>query len=308
MGDAVRVRAVRMVFDDVLALDAVDLDVAGGRVHGVLGPNGAGKTTLLGLLLGLLAPRSGSVEVLGVPVVRGAVLPAGVAGFLDAPGLYPGLTARANLMAVARLAGAGGAAGSRVADALSRVGLAEVADDRVRGFSLGMRQRLGLAGALVTEPRLVILDEPANGLDPQGRRLVQAVLEDLAADGAAVVVSSHRMDDLADWCDEATVLAAGRAVFSGPLAKLAAECGPLEHRVVVAEPQRARAIAETLPGLTVLPSPRTAPDTVVVRGETAAIEEFAAAVVGAGAGLRSLAPVVSPLEAAFVRLTGGEEA
>ena len=133
-----------------IALDGVDLDVAQGQVHGLVGPNGAGKTTLLGLLLGLAVADSGRLEILGTPVGRTLAVPEGVAGFVDGPGLYPSLTARQNLAALAALRGhdAGGTAG--VDDALEQVGLTDVADDRVRGFSLGMRQRLGLAAALLT--------------------------------------------------------------------------------------------------------------------------------------------------------------
>ena len=164
---AVRARGVSKSFGDVVALDGVDLDIAEGQVHGLVGPNGAGKTTLLGLLLGLAKADGGDLEILGSPVRRTLALPDGVAGFVDGPGLYPSLTARQNLDAQARLRGDGS---DGIADALEQVGLTDVADDRIRGFSLGMRQRLGLAAALLTRPRLLVLDEPANGLDPAGTR------------------------------------------------------------------------------------------------------------------------------------------
>src|SRR5689334_1069100 len=144
---AVRARGISKCFGEVVALDNVDLDVTEGQVHGLVGPNGAGKTTLLGLLLGLAVPDRGTLEMLGARVGRTLALPDGVAGFVDGPGLYPSLTSRQNLAALAALRG-DDARG--VDDALSQVGLADVADDRVRGFSLGMRQRLGLAAALLT--------------------------------------------------------------------------------------------------------------------------------------------------------------
>src|SRR3954468_11350378 len=174
---AVRGRGIRKSFGNVLALDGVDLDVAPGQVHGLVGPNGAGKTTLLGLLLGLAVADSGTLEVLGARLGRALAAPAGVAGFVDGPGLYPSLTARQNLAALAKLGG------HTVGDVLDEVGLADVADDRVRGFSLGMRQRLGLAAALLTEPRLLVLDEPANGLDPAGKGEVHRVLDRLPGGG-----------------------------------------------------------------------------------------------------------------------------
>src|ERR1700750_2266636 len=179
---AVRARGITKCCDEVVARDGVDLAVAEGQIHGLVGPNGAGKTTLLGMLLGLTEADAGDLEILGSPVSRRRGLPDGVAGFVDGPGLYPSLSARQNLAALARLRGDGS---DGIAGALDQVALTEVADDRVRGFSLGMRQRLGLAAALLTRPRLLVLDEPANGLDPAGSRHVQRVLTRVRAQGAA---------------------------------------------------------------------------------------------------------------------------
>jgi ABC-2 type transport system ATP-binding protein len=292
---AVRGRGIQKTFGDVVALDGVDLDVASGQVHGLVGPNGAGKTTLLGLLLGLAVPDGGRLEILGMPVGRTLAVPDGVAGFVDGPGLYPSLTARQNLSALAALRGTGG-----VDDALEQVGLTDVADDRVRGFSLGMRQRLGLAAALLTTPRLLVLDEPANGLDPAGKRHVHRVITGLAAGGTAVVLSSHRMDDLAALCSEVTVLATGRVVFSGPVSKLAADSGDLDYRLLTSDPAAAHRVAADTPGLRVEP-----PDggTLVVRGPVPVVEELVVRLVRAEVAVRELTPVVAPLEAAFLALT-----
>src|SRR5262245_23425080 len=210
---AVRARGITKRFGDVVALDEVDLDVAAGQVHGLVGPNGAGKTTLLGLMLGLALADAGRLEILGTPVGRTLAVPDGVAGFVDGPGLYPSLTARQNLAALAALRGQDDGRAAAVDEALEQVGLTDVADDRLRGFSLGMRQRLGLAAALLTTPRLLVLDEPANGLDPAGKYHVHRVITKLAEDGVAIVLSSHRMDDLAALCSEVTVLNTGRVVF-----------------------------------------------------------------------------------------------
>src|SRR5262249_8889023 len=190
-------------FGEVVALDGVDLDIAEGEVHGLVGPNGAGKTTLLGLLLGLAQADDGELEILGSPVRRTLELPDGVAGFVDGPGLYPALWAGQNLAALARLRGDGT---DGIADALDQVGLTDLADDRVRGFSLGMRQRLGLAAALLTRPRLLVLDEPANGLDPAGTRHVHRVLTRLAAHGTAVALSRHPTDELAAFSGGVSLL------------------------------------------------------------------------------------------------------
>jgi len=305
---AVRARGIGKSFDEVVALDGVDLDVVEGEVHGLVGPNGAGKTTLLGLLLGLAVPDHGTLEILGYPLRRALAIPDGVAGFVDGPGLYPSLTARQNLAALAALRGDRTA---RIDEALAHVGLTDVADDRVRGFSLGMRQRLGLAAALLTRPRLLVLDEPANGLDPAGTRHVHRVLTTLAAQGTAVILSSHRMDDLAALCSDVTILATGRVVFSGPLSKLAAETAELDYRLRTSDPDTARRIADATDEIRLLPADelrqRRDPDALLVRASGPAMDELVARLVGWGVAVRELAPVVAPLEAAFLALTGSSD-
>jgi ABC-2 type transport system ATP-binding protein len=301
---AVRARGISKSFGEVVALDGVDLEIAAGRVHGLVGPNGAGKTTLLGMLLGLTESDDGELEILGSPVSRRRALPDGVAGFVDGPGLYPSLTARQNLAALARLRGDGT---DGIGDALSEVGLTAVIDDRVRGFSLGMRQRLGLAAALLTKPRLLVLDEPANGLDPAGTRHVHRVLTRLATQGTAVALSSHRMDDLAALCSEVTILATGRVVFSGPISELAADSDELDYRLRTSDPATAGQVAAETPDLRVLEDDellrRHDAEALLVRGAAPALDDLVARLVGAGIGVRELAPVVAPLEAAFLALT-----
>jgi ABC-2 type transport system ATP-binding protein len=298
---AVRARGITKCFGDVVALDGIDLDVAPGQIHGLVGPNGAGKTTLLGLLLGLAVADEGRLEILGTPVGKALSVPGGVAGFVDGPGLYPSLTARQNLAALATLRG-GDRRSGKIDDVLDEVGLTEVADDRVRGFSLGMRQRLGLAAALLTEPRLLVLDEPANGLDPAGKKHVHGVLGRLAAGGTAVVLSSHRMDDLEALCAEVTILATGRVVFTGPLAKLSAENGELAYRLRTSDPAAARRVIADTRGIKLVESPRDA-EGVVVRALVPALDELVLRLGRDGVAVRELAPVVSPLEAAFLALT-----
>ncbi|MEU6774988.1 ABC transporter ATP-binding protein [Streptomyces sp. NPDC046759] len=301
---AVRARGITKCFGDVVGLDGIDLDVAQGQIHGLVGPNGAGKTTLLGLLLGLAVADSGRLEILGTPVGRTFAAPGGVAGFVDGPGLYPSLTARQNLAALAALRGHDARAAG-IDDVLDQVGLTDVADDRTRGFSLGMRQRLGLAAALLTSPRLLVLDEPSNGLDPAGKKHVHGVLARLAAQGTAVVLSSHRMDDLEALCSEVTILATGRVVFSGPLSKLAAENRALDYRLVTSDTQAARRLAADAPGVHVVDDAivRHGDEVLVVRALAPALDELVVRLVHAGLALRELAPVVSPLEAAFLNLT-----
>jgi ABC-2 type transport system ATP-binding protein len=233
-------------------------------------------------------------------------VPDGVTGFVDGPGLYPALTARGNLAALAGLRGPG-APTAGIDDVLEQVGLSDVADDKVRSFSLGMRQRLGLAAALLTKPQLLVLDEPSNGLDPAGKKHVHGVLTQLAADGATVVVSSHRMDDLEALCSEVTILVTGRVVFSGPLGKLSTEDHELDYRLVTSDPDAARELIFAGRGVRLVEEPeagmRLDAGVLVVRAQTPALDELVARLVTAGIAVRELAPVVSPLEAAFLALT-----
>jgi ABC-2 type transport system ATP-binding protein len=300
---AIRARGITKRFGDVVALDGIDLDVAAGQIHGLVGPNGAGKTTLLGLLLGLAVADRGRLEILGTQVGRALAAPDGVAGFVDGPGLYPSLTARQNLAALAALRGRD-ARTAGIDEVLDQVGLTDVADDRANGFSLGMRQRLGLAAALLTKPRLLVLDEPSNGLDPAGKKQVHGVLTRLAAQGTSVVLSSHRMDDVEALCSEVTILATGRAVFSGPLSKLAAENRELDYRVLTSDQPAARRLADDTAGIGVVDDAAG----LVVRARVPALDELVVRLVHAGIAVRELAPVVSPLEAAFLALTEQPEA
>ena len=305
---AVRARQLTKLFDDVVALDGVDLDVAPGQIHGIVGPNGAGKTTLLGILLGLAFADGGSLEILGATIRRGHVVPDGVTGFVDGPGLYPALTARGNLAALAGLRGPG-APTAGMDDVLEQVGLADVADDKVRGFSLGMRQRLGLAAALLTKPRLLVLDEPANGLDPAGKRHVHRTLTRLAAGGATVILSSHRMDDLAELCSEVTIITTGRVAFSGPLDKLAGENRELDYRLLTSDNDAARRVAAETSGITVVDDAEGVPnrEVLVVRALVSDLDELVPRLVRADIAVRELTPMISPLESAFLALTEQQE-
>jgi ABC-2 type transport system ATP-binding protein len=303
---SVRARGITKYFGEVVALDSVDLDVAPGQIHGLVGPNGAGKTTLLGLLLGLAVPDRGELEILGTPVGRALAVPEGVAGFVDGPGLYPSMTAKQNLAALAQLRGDGT---MNLDDAIDQVGLTDVADDRVRGFSLGMRQRLGLAAALLTRPRLLILDEPSNGLDPAGKKHVYGVLTRLAANGTAVMLSSHRMDDVEALCSEVTILSTGRVAFSGPISKLASEDSELDYRVLTSNPAAARRLARETQGIRLRDqgAVQEGVELLVISAAVPALDEFVKRLVSDDIAVRELAPVVSPLEAAFIALTEQQE-
>ena len=307
---AVRARGITKRFGDVIALDGIDLDVPRGRIHGVVGPNGAGKTTMLGLFLSLAVADSGSLEILGAPIGRALAGPDGVAGFVDGPGLYPSLTARRNLAALAALRGRD-ARTAGIDEVLNEVGLTDVADDRVRGFSLGMRQRLGLAAALLTDPQLLVLDEPVNGLDPAGKNHVHHVLARLAADGTTVVLSSHRMDDVEALCSEVTIVNRGRVTFTGPVDKLRAESGEVAYWLVTTDSAAAREAALATPDVHLadglVTGQRANGGALVVRAGVAALDEVVTRLVHAGIAVRELAPVISPLESAFLALTDQPE-
>jgi ABC-2 type transport system ATP-binding protein len=196
-----------------VALDGLDLLVPEGGVFGFLGPNGSGKTTTIRCLLGLVRPTDGHAWVMGVSVSDGLSQVIGQIGsIVETPALFPTLTGRRNLALLGRLDGHGPRA---VAAALERVGLAERADDLVKTYSLGMRQRLGLAAALLKDPALLILDEPANGLDPAGIREIRLLLRALADEGRTVLVSSHQLAEVQLTCDSVAIVARGRTVAAG---------------------------------------------------------------------------------------------
>jgi len=198
-------------------VDRLDLSLPAGVVAGFVGPNGAGKSTTLRMLLGLVRPTSGSGRVLGAPLDRPQDYLPKVGALIEAPAFYPGLSGRANLRVLATLAGT---PAPRVEEVLERVGLAARADDPYQAYSLGMKQRLGIAAALLTEPQLLVLDEPTNGLDPQGIRDMRGLLRSLAEDGPTVLVSSHLLGEVQAACDWLVMVEAGRLVHSGPTAEL----------------------------------------------------------------------------------------
>ena len=220
---AAAVRGVRKVFGKTVAVDGIDLEVPSGAVLGMLGPNGSGKTTLIRMLLGLTRPTEGSAELLGHPVPDATeqALPH-VGALVEGPGFHPFLSGRENLRRVAATEPllASAQIGDAVGTALERVGLSDAADRRFRGYSLGMKQRLGLAAALLVPRKLVVLDEPTNGLDPAGTRDVRRIVAELHAGGATVLVSSHLLAEVEATCTHVAVLQTGTLVAAGELSVL----------------------------------------------------------------------------------------
>ncbi|QUH00253.1 ABC transporter ATP-binding protein [Saccharopolyspora erythraea] len=222
-GFAARTAGLRKTYGETVAVAGVDLTVPRGAVVGVLGPNGSGKTTTIRMLLGLTRPTAGTVEVLGHPVPDGAahVLP-GVGALVEGPGFHPFLSGRENLMRCAAMepALANGRLRDAVADALERVGLTAAAHRRYKGYSLGMKQRLGLAAALLVPRELVVLDEPTNGLDPAGTREIRRIIAGLHSVGTTVVVSSHLLSEVEATCTHVAVMNRGSLVAQGDLGEL----------------------------------------------------------------------------------------
>jgi ABC-2 type transport system ATP-binding protein len=285
-------------FERTTALDRVELTLAPGEVRGVLGPNGAGKTTLLRILLGLIRPDAGAVELLGRPLDRlGPDALEGVGGFVEEPCFYPYLSGRANLSLLARLDG--GAGTDAIDQALDRVGLEQHAEHRVGGYSTGMRQRLGIAAALVRTPRLLLLDEPTSGLDPAGTRALTALVRELAADGVAVLLSSHQIGELERVCDSYTVMRTGTVVWSGTAGDLAAQAPASAYALATGDDARAFTLAAERSGIHVKRSARA----LIVAGASAAIDALVLALGDERVVIRRLELLVSPLESMFFALT-----
>jgi ABC-2 type transport system ATP-binding protein len=289
-------------YGEVVAVDHVDLTVAEGDVYGYLGPNGAGKTTSLRMLLGLIRPDGGHARLFGRdPLTDGARALEGVAGFVEAPRFYPYLSGRRNLELVAALDG--GDAASRIDAALDTVDLLPRAKDRVGGYSHGMRQRLGIAGALLRDPRLLILDEPATGLDPAGMRDMRRLVRDLAGQGITVLLSSHLMTEVEELCDRVAIVRSGRVVYEGSLPELiAGTAGRYELRTT--DDARAQQVARSEPGVDGVE--RTERGLRLVAGEEVAAR-LSIALAEAGVGIVALVPQTASLEELFFRLTEGED-
>jgi ABC-2 type transport system ATP-binding protein len=290
-----------------LAVDHVDLRVPRGAVYGFLGPNGSGKTTTIRMLLGLAFPTSGSAELLGVPMPDGATrVLSRVGALVEGPAFYPYLSGWDNL---ARFDAADGTttaatAKARIGEAMERVGLTAAARKRFRNYSLGMKQRLAIAAALLTPRDLIILDEPTNGLDPQGTREVRALIRQIAADGITVFVSSHLLAEVEQVSSHVGVMRLGKLVFQGELAELRRTAAP---RVAVRTADIAAA-ADVFAKLgladTVIASAALGDELITAEAGATPPEKITAELVHAGVGVRALTVEAPSLEDLFVGLTG----
>jgi ABC-2 type transport system ATP-binding protein len=298
VGTALEFSGLTKRFGTTVAVDDLTASISEGRVTGFLGPNGAGKTTALRVLLGLVAPTSGTATVGGRRYAELTDPARKVGTLLEATGFHPSRKARDHLRV---LATAAGVPQVEVDRALDFVGLSTAADRAVGGYSMGMRQRLGLAAALLGDPPVLVLDEPANGLDPEGIRWLRALLRGLAAEGRTVLVSSHVLAEVEQTADDVLVLAAGRLVATGSLETLRSEAGGGGTEVRSPDAERLAGLLRG-EGMGVTPA---GDGVLVVDGPAARIGEVAA---GAGVVLHGLTERRTGLEDLFFRLTGAPPA
>ena len=294
----VEVRGLVKRYGDLAAVDGVDLTVETGDVFGYLGPNGAGKTTSLRMMLGLIRPTAGSVRLFGRDPQLGVAALEGVAGFVEAPRFYPYLSGRVNLDLLAALDGDD--ARSRIDEVLDVVELRDRAKDRVGGYSHGMRQRLGIAAALLRAPRLLLLDEPATGLDPAGMRDMRELIRRLASSGMTVVLSSHLLAEVEEVCNRVAIVRRGRVVYEGSLEELRRTAGAA-YRLRTTDDARAHAVASAQAGISDVAS-QDGGLIFHADGERA-VAELSLALIEARALVIEMAPRHATLEDLFFQLT-----
>jgi ABC-2 type transport system ATP-binding protein len=293
----VEVRGLVKRYGELTAVDHVDLLVNHGDVYGYLGPNGAGKTTSLRMMLGLIRPTAGTVRVFGRdPTVTVHALER-VAGFVEAPTFYPYLNGRRNLELLA--AYDGHAANQRIDRSLELVDLAHRAGDRVGGYSHGMRQRLGIAAALLRDPELLLLDEPTTGLDPGGMRDMRELVRRLAGEGITIMLSSHLLTEVEEVCNRVAIVRSGKIVYEGEIAELKS-ARAMTYTLSTTDDQRALAVTRAQPGISDV---RLHEGRLTFGAEEPAVAELSQALVEAGALIQSLTPQRASLEELFFSLT-----
>jgi ABC-2 type transport system ATP-binding protein len=287
-------------FGERRAVDSADIELPAGIVAGFVGPNGAGKTTMIQLLLGLLRPTAGTAKVLGQSIDHPISYLPRVGALIEAPSFYPTLSGKRNLEVLCRL---GGIDRARIAEVLETVELTDRGGDLVRSYSLGMKQRLGVAAALLPDPELTILDEPTNGLDPAGIREMRGVMRGLADRGITVFVSSHLLSEIEAICDHLVMIDHGKIVFQGAIAGLL----DATHSGIVAMPEHAADLAKLAKLCTDAKHPaRVDGDVVRIQADENWAAELNRQAFAAGITLRGLEAQRASLEEAFFAITEAE--
>jgi ABC-2 type transport system ATP-binding protein len=296
----VEVRGLVKRYGELTAVAGVDLTVNAGDVYGYLGPNGAGKTTCLRMMLGLIRPTEGTVRLFGRNPLETVEALEDVAGFVEAPTFYPYMTGRRNLELLAAFDG--GDASDRIEQALATVELSDRARDRVGGYSHGMRQRLGIAAALLRDPKLLLLDEPATGLDPAGMRDMRVLIRRLADQGMTVLLSSHLLAEVEELCNRVAIVRRGEMVYEGAIADLKRGAGA-SYRLSTTNDERAFSVCRAQPGVTDV---REVHGRISFTADDSSVAELSQALVEAGALITMLAPQTVTLEDLFFSLTEGD--
>jgi ABC-2 type transport system ATP-binding protein len=298
----VQTRGLVKRYGDLAAVDRVDLTVPAGDVYGLLGPNGAGKTTFMRMLFGLIRPDEGSIELFGRPALLGKVDALhDVAGFVETPRFYGYLSGRANLEVLATLDRRDG--NGVINDVLEQVDLTDRAKDKVREYSYGMVQRLGVAAALMRSPRLLVLDEPTNGLDPAGIRDMRALVRQLADGGITILLSSHNMLEVEAICRHVAIMRQGRLAFDGSMDELRARAEDVQYRLVSTDDGLAAEIADQVGGVHHIDR---RPDGVRFDSRPEPVERLTVELGARGIGIRQLELPTTALETLFFRLTETE--
>jgi ABC-2 type transport system ATP-binding protein len=296
---AVRARGLTKRYGSLVAVDRVDLDVAAGDVYGLLGPNGAGKTTVLRMLFGLIRPDGGDISIDGRSVQpRPDLALRRVAGFVETPRFYSYLSGRRNLELLARFDG--GARAGRIDEVLQTVDLAGRQDSRVREYSYGMVQRLGVAASLMRDPRLLVLDEPTNGLDPAGIRDMRVLIQRLADTGLTLLLSSHHMVEVDEICTRVAIMRRGRLAYDGPITRLREMAGRATRLLETSDNHLALELCRLTPSVE---HARLDGTHITFDADDPTVERLSRDLVHAGVGIRRLNAPTSALETLFFRLT-----
>ncbi len=295
----VEVRGLVKRYGTLTAVDNVNLTVQTGDVYGYLGPNGAGKTTSLRMMLGLIRPSEGTVRLFGRDPMDSVSALEGVAGFVEAPTFYPYLPGRRNLELLAAFDGNG--ARDRIDSALELVELSDRARDRVGSYSHGMRQRLGIAAALLRDPKLLLLDEPTTGLDPAGMRDMRLLVRRLAEQGITIMLSSHLLAEVEEVCNRVAIIRSGRIVYEGEIDTLKHGAG-MTYRLSTTDDARALEVCRNQPGIDNVQNGVA----ISFTADADAVAALSRALVESGALIRVLTPQSASLEELFFSLTEGE--